>query len=110
MAALVLIAFGIAFIVLPYTGVMAIPNQWIPLGMNLVGALLLLVGGSIAIVSKWYVRASANQAFVKTGFGGTKVILDRGAVVIPMLHKAVPVSLETMKLEVERRGPDALIT
>jgi uncharacterized membrane protein YqiK len=74
------------------------------------GAVLLLAGGFLAVYSRVYRRASANQAFVRTGQGGTKVVLDRGIMVWPVFHQIVPVSLETMKLEVERRGPDALIT
>jgi uncharacterized membrane protein YqiK len=55
-----------------------------------------------------YKRSSANQAFVRTGQGGTKVVLDRGIMVFPIFHQIVPVSLETMKLEVERRGSGRL--
>jgi len=42
--------------------------------------------------------------------GGPRVVLDGGAIVVPVVHKVVPVRLETMKLEVERAGEDALIT
>jgi uncharacterized membrane protein YqiK len=38
------------------------------------------------------------------------VIVDSGKVVIPVMHHITPVSLETMRLNVERRGPHALIT
>ena len=104
-----MILFGIGLLVLPYVGVVTMP----PLAsifLNVVGAFLLLIGGAMAFYLKYYRRASANQAFVKTGMGGSKVILDRGAIVLPFFHQTVPVSLETMKLEVERRGADALIT
>jgi uncharacterized membrane protein YqiK len=75
-----------------------------------VGALLLVIGFIFLMISKFYVRPSANMAYVRTGFGGRRVVLDSGALVFPYLHTLVPVSLETMKLEVERKGPDALIT
>ncbi|MCS7207957.1 MAG: SPFH domain-containing protein, partial [Fimbriimonadales bacterium] len=75
-----------------------------------VGAVLLVVGFTFLMISKFYVRPSANMAYVRTGFGGRRVVLDSGALVFPYLHTLVPVSLETMKLEVERKGPDALIT
>jgi uncharacterized membrane protein YqiK len=42
--------------------------------------------------------------------GGQRVIIDGGAIVIPVVHKVVPVSLATMRLDVERKDQDALIT
>jgi uncharacterized membrane protein YqiK len=72
---------------------------------------LLLCGVSVASVfTRLYRRTSANLAFVRTGMGGAKVIKDGGTVVLPVLHQVIPVSLETMRLNVERRGPHALIT
>ncbi|RYG53966.1 hypothetical protein EON80_32195, partial [bacterium] len=52
----------------------------------------------------FYTRASANQAFVRTGKGGAQVFLDNGAYVFPLYHKKIPVSLETMKLAVVLNG------
>lgn len=61
-------------------------------------------------IKRFYLKPSANLAYVRTGWGGTHVLIDGGSLVFPVVHKVVPVSLETMKLEVERKGPDALIT
>jgi flotillin len=61
-------------------------------------------------ITRLYRKASANMAYVRTGMRGAKVIRDNGAVVVPVLHQIIPVSLETMRLNVERRGPQALIT
>src|SRR6185503_12993964 len=57
-----------------------------------------------------YRKASANMAFVKTGMGGADVMMDGGRVILPVVHQVIPVSLETMRLNVERRGAHALIT
>jgi uncharacterized membrane protein YqiK len=79
-------------------------------GVCLAGVLVL---GGIAVTSifmRLYRKASANMAFVKTGMGGADVILDGGRVILPVLHQIIPVSLETMRLNVERRGTHALIT
>src|SRR4051812_35737888 len=62
------------------------------------------------MVSRLYRKASANMAFVRTGWGGAKPIKDGGTFVMPVIHQVIPVSLETMRLNVERRGPHALIT
>ena len=49
-------------------------------------------------------------AFVRTGAGGRKVIMDGGAIIVPFVHELVRVSLETLKLRVTRQNEDALIT
>ncbi len=71
---------------------------------------ILILTALIVTITKLYRKTSANEAFVRTGMGGSKVILDGGTMVVPVVHKLVNVSLETMKLEVERKGADALIT
>src|SRR5438552_1541839 len=75
-----------------------------------VGVLVLIVTLIMLVISKLYREASANMAFVRTGMGGAKPIKDGGTLVIPVVHQVIPVSLETMRLNVERRGPHALIT
>jgi len=74
------------------------------------GTVVLILCAVVAVFTRLYEKAAANRAFVRTGQGGEKVVLDGGALVIPVLHNVIPVSLETMRLNVERRGPQALIT
>ena len=74
------------------------------------GVILLALVAIAAVITRLYRKASANMAFVRTGMGGVKVIRDKGSVVVPVLHQVIPVSLETMRLNVERRGTHALIT
>ncbi|MEJ5295878.1 MAG: SPFH domain-containing protein [Fimbriimonadales bacterium] len=74
------------------------------------GLALFLIGGILWLIRHWLLRPSANLAYVITGLGGRRVAIDGSRIYIPFLHEKVPVSLETMKLEVERKGPDALIT
>src|SRR3954465_4888723 len=76
-----------------------------PIGVTLM--VLVLIATAI---TRLYRKASANMAFVRTGMGGARVIKDGGTVVVPVVHQVIPVSLETMRLNVERRGPHALIT
>lgn len=74
------------------------------------GAAVLIFTAIGVIVTRLYRKASANMAFVRTGMGGAKVFKDEGTIVLPVVHQVVNVSLETMRLNVERRGPHALIT
>ena len=71
------------------------------------GVVVVLVA---TMITRLYRKASANMAFVRTGMGGARVIQDGGTLIIPVVHQVIPVSLETMRLNVERRGPHALIT
>ena len=74
------------------------------------GVVVFLFGLILAVITKLYHKTTANEAFVRTGMGKAKVVLDGGSLVVPIIHKLVPVSLETMRLDVVRRGEEALIT
>jgi uncharacterized membrane protein YqiK len=62
------------------------------------------------IVSRLYRRSSKERAFVRTGLGGQKVIMDGGALVLPIFHDTILVNMNTLKLEVIRSGKDSLFT
>ena len=63
------------------------------------------------VISIWvYKRAPANMGFIRTGWGGTKVCLGRGALVLPVFHEVSWISLETMKLVVTRSREQAVLT
>ena len=62
------------------------------------------------IFSRLYTRSSKEVSFVRTGFGGQRVIMNGGALVFPVLHETVPVNMNTLRLEVHRTDDQALIT
>lgn len=68
---------------------------------------LLILG---LILTRLYRRASKEVSFVRTGFGGEKVIMNGGAIVLPVLHEVIPVNMNTLRLEVRRAADQALIT
>ncbi len=78
--------------------------------MTASGIALFVLVGILLVVTRLYHRTKASEAFVRTGAGGVKVIRDGGAVVVPFIHELMKVSLETIKMEVERAATDALIT
>ncbi|WP_428613756.1 flotillin family protein, partial [Shewanella sp.] len=78
---------------------------FIAIGAALIG--LLVIG---LIFAKLYRRASKETAFVRTGFGGEKIIKDGGAIVLPVLHETIAVNMNTLRIEVEKMQKDALIT
>ena len=50
------------------------------------------------IFARLYRRASAEQAFVRTGLGGQKVVMSGGAIVMPIFHEIIPINMNTLKL------------
>jgi uncharacterized membrane protein YqiK len=73
-----------------------------------VGLLTLLTLGFI--IARLYKRASKEIGFVRTGFGGEKVVINGGALVLPVFHETMQVNMNTVRLAVERKNADALIT
>ncbi len=63
-----------------------------------------------AILAKLYRRSSKEVSFVRTGFGGQRVILNGGSLVLPVFHEIIPVNMNTLRLEVRRDKEQALIT
>ncbi|PKP95325.1 MAG: flotillin [Alphaproteobacteria bacterium HGW-Alphaproteobacteria-14] len=74
-----------------------------------VGALLVVVI-FFAFLIRLYRRASKETAFVRTGLGGERVVMNGGALVFPVFHETMPVNMNTLVLPVVRRDTEALIT
>ncbi|MFT5307014.1 MAG: putative membrane protein YqiK [Gammaproteobacteria bacterium] len=68
---------------------------------------LMVVG---LIFARLYTRASKERSFVRTGMGGQKIIMNGGAMVLPVLHEIIPVNMNTLRLAVSRKEHQALIT
>jgi len=62
------------------------------------------------IFSRLYQRSSKERSFVRTGLGGQKVIMDGGALKLPVFHELIWVNMNTLKLEVHRSDGDSLFT
>jgi len=72
------------------------------------GLFTLIVVG--LIIKRMYRRASKEISFVRTGFGGQKVVMNGGALEFPVLHETIPVNMNTLRLMVLRANEQALIT
>ena len=70
-------------------------------------AVLLIIAFTL---TRLYRRATKEVGFVRTGFGGERVVINGGALVLPVLHETMPVNMNTVRLAVERKNTDALIT
>lgn len=70
------------------TAILGVAGQAIGLPIHgATGMLLILAGVGLVIASmSFYRRTTADIAFVRTGMGGSRVVLDGGIMVIPFLH------------------------
>ncbi|MFK8016919.1 MAG: SPFH domain-containing protein, partial [Gammaproteobacteria bacterium] len=81
--------------------------QQIAIIVGLIFLALIAIG---LIVTRLYRRASKEVSFVRTGFRGQRVVMNGGAIVLPVLHETIPVNMNTLRLEVARANDAALIT
>ena len=89
--------------------VLSSSGDLITYGVGGVGTVLFVVI-FFAFLIRLYRRASKETAFVRTGLGGEKVVMNGGALVFPVFHETMPVNMNTLVLPVVRRDAEALIT
>ncbi len=107
---IITIVLGLLFLMGPLflsTDVLASSSKWL---ISVFGIVLLVIGVILFVLTKLYVKTPANEAFIRTGMGGERVIIDGGAIFISLFHEIKKVSLETMKLSVDRVARDAIIS
>ncbi len=108
-AGIIMLVIGLAAMIGPWF----IPTP-IPMIARLVlmifGAVFSIIGGILIVITSLYVKTTSNTAFVRNGMGGEKIVIGGGCLVFPVVHTKTDVSLGTIKMEVERIGPLALIT
>ncbi|MCI5075878.1 flotillin domain-containing protein [Oricola sp.] len=77
-------------------------------------AIIILAAIVIAVCAyllHWlYRRSTKDISFVRTGFGGEKVVMGGGAFVLPILHDITEVNMNTLRLEITRAREKSLIT
>jgi len=61
-------------------------------------------------LSRMYKRSTKDSALVKTGLGGEKVITTGGVMLIPGFQELMRVNMRTLRIRVEKREGEALIT
>jgi flotillin len=56
----------------------------------------------IVFLNRFYVKSSRDMALIRTGAGGRRVLMDGGAVALPILHRVERMNMRTMRLRVDR--------
>ena len=85
--------------------------------VEVIGSLILWLIVAIVVIAvavyllHWlYHRSTKEVAFVRTGLGGEKVVINGGALVLPIVHEVTPVNLNVVRIPVSRTKEDAVIT
>jgi len=81
--------------------------EWVILAVVIA---IILVAVGIWFIRSFYRRSSKEIAFVRTGLGGQKVIIDGAAFVFPIFHDVTEVHLSTLQLSVVSDKEKALIS
>lgn len=72
-----------------------------------VGMVLLL--GIAAAASRFYMKVGPDEAIVRTGSGGMRVVTASGIFVVPVIHRAEKMDLTLKSFEIAREGSEGLI-
>lgn len=72
-------------------------------------AIVVLVVG-ILFLNRFYKKGSRDVAMIRTGLGGQRIVMERGCIALPIVHRISEVNMKTMRLEIERKGERSIIT
>lgn len=64
----------------------------------------------VLFLNRFYAKSTRETALVRTGLGGRRVLMDGGALALPILHRIERINMRTTRLRIERQGAAALIS
>jgi len=79
------------------------PWTWI------IGVPAVVIVGVLAMLARFYRKVGPEEALVRTGAGGLKVVTGRGTVVVPIAHRVEYMDLSVKRIEIKRQGSSGLI-
>lgn len=77
--------------------------------VGIIVAIIVLIIG-ILFLNRFYKKGSREVAMIRTGFGGQRIVMERGCIALPIIHRISEVNMKTMRLEIERKGERSIIT
>ena len=72
--------------------------------------LTIVIAIGVYLLHWLYRHSSKDQAFIRTGLGGERVVMGGGAFVVPIVHDITVVNMNAIPIEVRRVGEHSLIT
>ncbi len=83
--------------------------EWLVLIFAIVIGVFVLGIAIIVVASKFYVKVGPDEAIVRTGMGGMRVVIDGGTLVYPVVHRFEKMDLTLKSFEIAREGSEGLI-
>ncbi|XZE22317.1 flotillin family protein [Pirellulaceae bacterium SH449] len=83
--------------------------QWLVYVAIVLGFLAMGLFAFFTIASNFYIKVGPDEAIVRTGYGGLKVVIDGGTIVVPVLHRYEKMDLTLKSFEIAREGSEGLI-
>ncbi|MEZ5652860.1 MAG: flotillin domain-containing protein [Burkholderiaceae bacterium] len=82
------------------------------LGITILTIIVIVIAIAVLwwILSRLYQRPTTERAFVRTGFGGQRVAISGGELVIPVLHEITWMNMNTLRISLECTNENALVT
>jgi flotillin len=77
--------------------------------LSAIGFIILAIIGMLFMLSRFYRKVGPEEALVKTGWGGLKVITGSGMMVVPVAHRIEFMDLSVKRIEIKRQGSSGLI-
>ena len=84
------------------------PEFMIMVGIGVAVALLFIIA-AFSLASRFYQKVGPDEAIVRTGWGGMKVVTANGIFVAPVIHHAEKMDLTLKSFEIAREGSEGLI-
>lgn len=77
--------------------------------LSVVGIVVLLVIGILALFKAFYIKVEQGQALIVNDMSTTPKVFFTGAMVLPVIHRREIMKISVITLEIDRRGKDGLI-
>lgn len=77
--------------------------------IGIIVAIIVLIV-AILFLNRFYKKGSRDVALIRTGFGGQRIVMERGCIALPIVHRISEVNMKTVRLEIERKGERSIIT
>lgn len=77
--------------------------------LTVIGIVVLLVIGILALFKAFYIKVEQGQALIVNDMSTTPKVYFTGAMVLPVIHRREIMKISVITLEIDRRGKDGLI-
>ncbi len=65
--------------------------------------------GTLVMIARFYRKVGPEEALVRTGIGGLRVVTGSGSLVVPIAHRVEFMDLSVKRIEIKRQGSSGLI-